>query len=240
MAGFEAYRAMTKPRNITVQELTRAYGSAEAIHAAFDSPVRDDTLWEKVRAWCDEVSGLLVPYPKWKAALDTPRASLGCQEGPGTQGREQLRRVFSELAEVMKVALQELGGPAATSSGLRPASQGSEGPASPPGTPAGEKSRDDATGTTSSAFTERWRPTLSGFEAAAVMNLAQMVLPGYNGREPSAVPRVAIAMGCDALGPGTSSSTQEFRTVLAAGPTGSAGGPHCSPTRARNLDPSGW
>jgi hypothetical protein len=79
MAAFEAYRSLTKPTIIVLQDLSKAYQIAEAINAAFDAEMVDDALREKVRAWYAQVSELLAAYPKLKEAFDLPRATLGPQ-----------------------------------------------------------------------------------------------------------------------------------------------------------------
>lgn len=70
------------------------------------------------------------------------------------------------------------------------------------------------------AIIERWRHTSNGFEAPSVMNLASTVMPGYRGREPSALVRVGVAVGCDAVEPGASSSDlgKKFLTFLRSEP----------------------
>jgi hypothetical protein len=233
MSAFEAYRSLTKPTNTVRQDLSRAYETAEAINAAFVAGMADDALREKVQAWYAHVSELLAAYPKVKEAFDTPRATLGPQGvflGLGTQTREQLQGAFHERVQLLKEALEELGHPSQASAAALDSVADDGGAGAPK--PSVAADLQDRTPEATSAFTGLWRHTSNGLEAALVMNLNQMLLPGYDGREPPAVVRVGIAMGCDALPPDASSSTlgRKFLHFLEEGPVAALVGSVAHPT----------
>lgn len=196
MAAFETLRSLTKPTDMVLQDLRTLYNRAYAIYPAFDAPIPDDVMRQTVGTWYSQVSELLEPYPReWEVFK-----ADGATELSG-QNRDQLRSALRERALLLKSVLDRLHEPSSRASPEQVA-----GRISCTEDRSTAERVESSPSEVASAFTSLWRVTLSGFEAPLAMNLAQMVLPGYNGIEPQALVRVGVAMGSEALASDASSS----------------------------------